>query len=75
MTITEALTLCRDGGHKGRPVCWRTVNAGCWVEAVPWPSGKDKVIFVEKGRLEEMPHALRLQFPAELLGEWEVYDE
>ena len=75
MDIIEALNLCHGGGHRVRPVCWRTLNPGHWVEAMPSPSHDPPYFFVEKGEMEEMPHALRLQFPTEFLGEWEVYED
>ncbi len=74
MNIIEALNLCKGGGHKVRPVCWRTLNPGCWVEAIHTPAHDPDYIFVEKGAMQEMPHALRLQFPTEFLGEWEVVE-
>ncbi len=73
MNIIKALNLCKSG-HKVRPVCWRTLNAGCWVEAIETPHSKESHIFVEKGTMQEMPHALRLQFPPEFLGQWETVE-
>lgn len=70
--IVEALLLCQDRGKRVRPVCWRTLNAVCWVEALPTPHHDEPCIFIEKGLTQEMPHALRLQFPPEFLGKWEV---
>jgi hypothetical protein len=71
VNLIEALKRCQEG-QRVRPVCWRTLNPGHWVEALPTPLSADPCIFVEKGAREEMPHALRLQFPTEFLGEWEV---
>ncbi len=73
MNIIEALGLCKSG-HKVRPVCWRTLNAGHWVESIPTPCHSEPCVFVEAGTLEEMPHALRLSLPPEFLGDWEVVD-
>lgn len=69
--ITEALELCRQG-KRVRPVCWRDEAMSRWVEARPWQGVAGGVIFVEGGEMQEMPHALRLQCPAEFFGEWEV---
>ena len=70
MTIIEALNLCQHGGHRVRPVCWRTSNPDHWIEG---RGGRVlDFIFVECGSMEELPHPLRLQSPAEFLGEWET---
>ncbi len=73
MNLIEALGLCQSG-HRVRPVCWRTLNPGHWIESWPTPSHKDPCIFAEHGTMQEMPHALRLQFPPEFLGEWETVE-
>jgi hypothetical protein len=72
MNIIEALNLCADCGHKVRPVSWRTLNPDHWIEAIA--ALTPECFFVEKGRMEEMPHALRLQHQDEFLGEWEVVE-
>jgi hypothetical protein len=71
MNLIEALTLCRETGARVRPVCWRTLNPNHWVERIVTPAHSEPCIFVEKGEREEIPHALRLQFPSEFLGKWE----
>jgi hypothetical protein len=71
MDMLEALQLCKGGGHKARPVVWRTTNPGHWVEARAY--GR-RTVFAEYGEREEIPHALRLQDAEEFLGEWEAVE-
>lgn len=73
MTIIEALKLCQTG-QRVRPVCWRDMRPAHWVEARPYilSGGDQSTLFVECGRLEEMPHRIDLQFEEEYLGDWEV---
>ncbi len=73
MTIIEALGLCQSG-HLVRPVCWRTRNAGHWIEAIPTPARGEGCFFAEHGTMEEIPHALRLCHPSEFLGDWETVE-
>ncbi len=70
MTIIEALALAKQG-RKVRPVCWRTLNPDHWIEAIRNSAGDRNTVFVERGEMEEIPHALRLSFASEFLGEWE----
>jgi len=66
MNITKALgRSCR--GHKVRPTTWRTINPDHWIEF-------RHHVFVECGKMEEIPHALRLMHPDEFLGEWETIE-
>ena len=74
MNLIEALNLCQHGGHRVRPTCWRTLNPGHWIEAVPTPHHSGPCIFAEHGTYQEIPHILRLQFPPEFLGDWETVE-
>lgn len=69
--MLEALRLCQ-GGWKVRPVCWRATNPDHWLQFV---DTKDGGFFVEFGKHEEIPHALRLSRKAEFLGEWEIVED
>lgn len=66
MTITEALTAARDRGMRVRPVIWRQWQSLDWIEY-----GRGH--FIERGEMQEIPHALRLSREEEFLGEWEEY--
>ncbi len=66
MTLIEALNLCMSG-HRVRPVCWNNTNPEHWVVYID-----TRCLFVECGKWEEMPHALRLSTPDEFLGKWET---
>jgi hypothetical protein len=70
MNILEALRLCKDGGHRVRPILWRSLNPDHWIEARKHGA---VVFFVECGAWEEIPHALRLSRPEEFLDEWETF--
>ncbi len=73
MNIIEALGLCQSG-HLVRPVCWRTLNTGHWIEAIPTPTCGEACFFAEHGTMEEIPHSLRLARAREFFGEWETVE-
>lgn len=68
MNISEAMRLCADQGKKVRPLIWWRSNPDHWIESRVTKAG---VMFVECGAMEEIPHALRLQYRDEFLGSWE----
>ncbi len=71
MNLNEALLLAK-ADIKVRPKCWARTNPDHWVAAMPYTSRfGPRILFVECGSMEEMPHALHLQYEDELLGEWE----
>lgn len=68
MTLHEALTACRDHGHRVRPREWRFTNLHGWVVWVECP-GRSYQIGYHGGM---PPEPLRLATAGELLGEWET---
>jgi hypothetical protein len=69
MTILDALWTAKVHKRCVRPRCWAVRSPDRWVEARD--DGTAQVVFVEAGTMQEMAHALQLQYEDELLGEWE----